>query len=161
MVFLSAGPSKYYSSKKVLSPHFSQKLPQLASQAEIYTNIRKGSCLILWSILIFIMIIILVFTLEKSLPSSLSHGIFFQFARLKLVLLKSHIRREFIDIIFFMFGAGNKKFRWFMPPSLKICWAWWARSCVDLVWIVLSCQATQAERPDSLTQSKPNPDMVL
>ena len=22
-----------------------------------------------------------------------------------------------------MFGAGNKKFRWFMPPSLKICWA--------------------------------------
>ena len=50
---------------------------------------------------------IIVFTLEKSLPSSLSHGIFFQFARLKLVLLKGHIRREFIDIIFFMFGAGH------------------------------------------------------
>ena len=48
-----------------------------------------------------------------------------------------------------------------MPPSLKICWARWARSCVDLVWIVLSCQATQAERPDSLTQSKPNLHMVL
>ena len=32
---------------------------------------------------------------------------------------------------------------------------------MDLVWIVLSCQATQAERPDSLTQSKPNPHMVL
>ena len=31
----------------------------------------------------------------------------------------------------------------------------------DLVWIVLSCQATQAERPDSLTQSKPNQHMVL
>ena len=48
-----------------------------------------------------------------------------------------------------------------MPPSLKICWARWARSCVDLVWIVLSCQATQAERPDSLTQSKPNLHTVL
>ena len=48
-----------------------------------------------------------------------------------------------------------------MPPSLTKCWATWARSCVDLVWIVLSCQATQAERPDSLTQSKPNLRMVL
>ena len=48
-----------------------------------------------------------------------------------------------------------------MPPSLTKCWATWARSCVDLVWIVLSCQATQAERPDSLTQSKPNLCMVL
>ena len=38
----------------------------------------------------------------------LSHGIFIQFARLKLVLLKGHIRREFIDIIFFMFGEGIK-----------------------------------------------------
>ena len=32
---------------------------------------------------------------------------------------------------------------------------------MDLVWIVLSCQATQAERPDSLAQSKPNPHTVL
>ena len=32
---------------------------------------------------------------------------------------------------------------------------------MDLVWIVLSCQAIQGERPDSLTQSKPNPHMVL
>ena len=48
-----------------------------------------------------------------------------------------------------------------MPPSLTKCWATWARSCVDLVWIVLSCQATQAERPDSLTQSKPNLHTVL
>ena len=32
---------------------------------------------------------------------------------------------------------------------------------MDLVWIVLSCQATQAERPDSLTQSKPNPHMIV
>ena len=48
-----------------------------------------------------------------------------------------------------------------MPPSLTKCWARWARSCEDLVWIVLSCQATQAEWPDSLTQSKPNLHMVL
>ena len=38
----------------------------------------------------------------------LSHGIFFQFARLKLVLLKSHIRREFIDIIFLGLGRAIK-----------------------------------------------------
>ena len=48
-----------------------------------------------------------------------------------------------------------------MPPSPTKCWARWARSYVDFVWIVLSCQATQAERPDSLTQFKPNLHMVL
>ena len=48
-----------------------------------------------------------------------------------------------------------------MPPSLKNVEQNATRPCADLVWIVLSCQATQAERPDSLTQSKPNQRMVL
>ena len=56
---------------------------------------------------------------------------------------------------------GQLKVKVKHAPSLTKCWARWARSCVDLVWIVLSCQATQAERPDSLTQSKPNLHMVL
>ena len=56
---------------------------------------------------------------------------------------------------------GQLKVKVKHAPSLTKCWARWARSCVDLVWIVLSCQATQAERPDSLTQSKPNLRMVL
>ena len=43
-----------------------------------------------------------------------------------------------------------------MPPYLKNVEQNATRPCADLVWIVLSCQATQAERPDSLTQSKPN-----
>ena len=38
----------------------------------------------------------------------LSNGIQFEFARLKLVLLKSHIRREFIDIIFLGLGQAIK-----------------------------------------------------
>ena len=37
----------------------------------------------------------------------LTNGIQFKFARLKLVLLKSHMRWEFNDIRVFIFGAGN------------------------------------------------------
>ena len=48
-----------------------------------------------------------------------------------------------------------------MPPSLKNVEQNATTTCADLVWIVLGCQATQAERPDSLTQSKPNLHMVL
>ena len=65
----------------------------------------------------------LVYTLEKSLPSSWWHGIFFEFARLKLVLLKGHIRREMFSEKILKFDAGNKKLQWFMPPSLSKCWA--------------------------------------
>ena len=48
-----------------------------------------------------------------------------------------------------------------MPPSLKNVEQNETTPCADLVWIVLGFQATQAERPDSLTQSKPNLHMVL
>ena len=65
----------------------------------------------------------IVYTLEKSLPSSWWHGIFFEFARLKLVLLKGHIRREMFSEKILKFDAGNKKLQWFMPPSLSKCWA--------------------------------------
>ena len=68
-------------------------------------------------------ILIIVYTLEKSLPSSWWHGIFFEFARLKLVLLKGHIRREMFSEKILKFDAGNKKLQWFMPPSLSKCWA--------------------------------------
>ena len=62
-----------------------------------------------------------VYTLEKSLPSSWWHGIFFEFARLKLVLLKGHIRREMFSEKILKFDAGIKKLQWFMPPSLSKC----------------------------------------
>ena len=68
-----------------------------------------------------------------------------------------------VDVLWknFEIWMGQLKVKVKHAPSLTKCWARWARSCVDLVWIVLSCQATQAERPDSLTQSKPNLCMVL
>ena len=68
-----------------------------------------------------------------------------------------------VDVLWknFEIWMGQLKVKVKHAPSLTKCWARWARSCVDLVWIVLSCQATQAERPDSLTQSKPNLRMVL
>ena len=68
-----------------------------------------------------------------------------------------------VDVLWknFEIWMGQLKVKVKHAPSLTKCWARWARSCVDLVWIVLSCQATQAERPDSLTQSKPNMHTVL
>ena len=78
-------------------------------------------------------------------------GIQFEFARLKLVLLRSHMRREFNGTKIFWFESGNQIFIWFMHPSINICWA---RHNVFfyrveyLVWIVQCCQAAQAETAD-------------